>query len=139
MVVPCIFACLVLLVSCDANPCKNGGTCNRGADGISEVSQCLCPSGFYGFLCEFGEAPEEIPELVPLVINNIPRVVTTTEAAPEVSSVRRVLTASTRGRTRPAEITTHLPTTPVITRSTTQPTFTSTEPRFIPRRRESFV
>jgi len=42
--------------SCDNNPCLNGGTCDRGEMGISEVSNCLCPAGFWGLLCEYGEA-----------------------------------------------------------------------------------
>jgi len=40
--------------SCDSNPCRNGGSCNRGTLGISEVSRCDCPAGYYGLLCEFG-------------------------------------------------------------------------------------
>ncbi|XP_067948549.1 abnormal pharyngeal pumping eat-20-like [Watersipora subatra] len=42
--------------SCDTNPCQNGGTCDRGEGGISEVSRCACPPGFHGFLCELGRA-----------------------------------------------------------------------------------
>ena len=34
---------------CTPNPCKNGGHCTRN----TTLSRCQCPSGHYGWFCEF--------------------------------------------------------------------------------------
>jgi len=43
---------LMITVSCQPNPCRNGGMCNRGDNDRDEVSQCACPPGHHGLLCE---------------------------------------------------------------------------------------
>lgn len=39
-------------VDCETNPCRNGGTCNRGQGELDEVNECTCFPGFTGYLCE---------------------------------------------------------------------------------------
>ena len=45
------FILIDLGLSCNANVCLNGGTCDRNTTRI----QCLCPAGFAGPRCEWSK------------------------------------------------------------------------------------
>ncbi len=43
-------------LKCEANTCQNGGTCVDDPDSKfkSIGFKCVCPSGYFGYLCERG-------------------------------------------------------------------------------------
>ena len=55
-----IWVCLNLeLISCDQEPCQNGGVCSEKSGRFN----CTCPKGYSGLICQNGKVPKpaEIP------------------------------------------------------------------------------
>lgn len=39
---------------CDVNPCRNGGACTMPDSNSQDTTLCICPQGFYGEFCDYG-------------------------------------------------------------------------------------